>query len=162
MSLSVKLCCLTLPAMCSRYRIHQSEAVQIVTDAVGAKMTYLGQGSESVRDGGDKYAGLDRFGRVADVRWIKSGTDLERVRYGYDRVSNRRWRQNPVAATGQDEFYTDGVWERGPKCAIHLALPTYLTVILCRNNLNFTPKVRRSIVVKEQAPLHLVACLHRR
>jgi RHS repeat-associated protein len=34
----------------------------------------------------------------------------QRVKYGYDRASNRQWRQNTVAGTGQDEFYTyDGL-----------------------------------------------------
>ena len=33
-------------------------------------LTYVKQGSESDGDAGDKYTGLDRFGRVADQRWI--------------------------------------------------------------------------------------------
>lgn len=47
-------------------------------------------------DTGDIYAGLDRFGRVKDVRWRNtvSNTDLSRVEYGYDRASNRAWRAN--------------------------------------------------------------------
>ena len=66
-------------------------------------------------DGGDQYTGLDRFGRVIDQRWIKdsSGADLERVQYGFDRASNRVWRDNTVAdalTAKQDEFYTyDGL-----------------------------------------------------
>ena len=66
-------------------------------------------------DGGDQYTGLDRFGRVIDQRWIKdsSGDDLERVEYGFDRASNRVWRDNTVAdalTAKQDEFYTyDGL-----------------------------------------------------
>lgn len=46
-------------------------------------------------DTGDIYGGLDRFSRIKDVRWRKSGSDLSRVQYGYDRASNRTWRRNP-------------------------------------------------------------------
>ena len=54
----------------------------------------------------DPYAGLDRFGRVTDLRWwnTDSGSDLERVRYGYNKSNNRIWRQNPVVSTA-DELY---------------------------------------------------------
>jgi RHS repeat-associated protein len=78
------------------------------------KLTYIKQGSEPVGDGGDQYTGLDRFGRVIDQRWIKdsSGAALERVQYGFDRASNRVWRKNVVATTGQDEFYRyDGLYQ---------------------------------------------------
>ncbi|TWT73416.1 RHS repeat-associated core domain-containing protein [Allorhodopirellula solitaria] len=48
-------------------------------------------------DTGDIYSGLDRFGRVKDVRWrdVSADTDLSRIEYGYDRASNRTWRENP-------------------------------------------------------------------
>jgi len=79
-------------------------------------LTYIQQsGSPPVGDGGDQYTGLDRFGRVIDQRWIKdsSGADLERVEYGFDRASNRVWRDNTVAdalSAKQDEYYTyDGL-----------------------------------------------------
>ncbi len=44
----------------------------------------------------ETYAGLDRFGRVKDVRWrdLSAGIDLSRIEYGYDRASNRTWREN--------------------------------------------------------------------
>ena len=37
---------------------------------------------------GDICSGLDRFGRVQDVRWrdVSAGTDLSRVEDGYDRA----------------------------------------------------------------------------
>jgi len=80
------------------------------------KLTYIQQsGSPPVGDGGDQYTGLDRFGRVIDQRWIKdsTGADLERVEYGFDRASNRVWRDNTVAdalSANQDEYYTyDGL-----------------------------------------------------
>ncbi|MEP1644444.1 RHS repeat-associated core domain-containing protein, partial [Rhodopirellula bahusiensis] len=48
-------------------------------------------------DTGDIYSGLDRFGRVKDVRWrdVSAGSDLSRIEYGYDRASSRTWRENP-------------------------------------------------------------------
>ncbi len=72
----------------------------------GVELTYFTSGGSG--DAGDQYTGLDRFGRVIDQRWRKTSdnTDRERVKYGFDRVSNRIWRQNTVAGTGQDEFYT--------------------------------------------------------
>jgi RHS repeat-associated protein len=68
------------------------------------------------------YAGLDRFGRVVDHRWIgyASGSssssssggeiDVDRYKYGYDRAGNRTWRENVVAGAllspvHLDEFY---------------------------------------------------------
>jgi hypothetical protein len=47
---------------------------------------------------------LDRFGRVIDMPWKKGMTELARTEYGYDRNSNRTWRNSP--GTDQDEFYT--------------------------------------------------------
>jgi len=61
--------------------------------------------------GSDPYAGLDRFGRVIDLRWRNTAADqdVERVRHGYDLAGNRLWRECPVAtAAGHpgDELYT--------------------------------------------------------
>ncbi len=47
-----------------------------------AKTIALGSGS-------DPYSALDRFGRMIDLRWTKSTTNLVQLEYGYDRVSNR-------------------------------------------------------------------------
>ena len=57
-------------------------------------------------DTGDIYSGLDRFGRVKDLRWYNynSATDAVRIKHGYDRVSNRLWRQDPVAAANGKAF----------------------------------------------------------
>ncbi len=64
-------------------------------------------------DTGDIYSGLDRFGRVKDVRWHNTDTaaDLSRVQYGYNRASNRIWRKNPTDPNEQyDWLYTyDGL-----------------------------------------------------
>jgi RHS repeat-associated protein len=54
------------------------------------------------------FDGLDRFNRIIDHRWVSyaSGTtDLDRYKYGYDRNSNRQWKENDTA-TNLDEYYT--------------------------------------------------------
>jgi hypothetical protein len=67
--------------------------------------------------GDDSHAGFDRFGRVVNQKWEIQDADpanvLDQFKYGYDRASNRTWREvapdggNP---TGFDEFYTyDGL-----------------------------------------------------
>ena len=64
---------------------------------------------------GDIYTGLDLFGNVKDCRWYnyRSSTDVARLQYGYDEVSNRLWRADLVAQSlGQDfdELYSyDGL-----------------------------------------------------
>ncbi len=63
-------------------------------------------------DGDDQYTRLDRFGRVADQRWIKTSTSkaLERIPFGFDQAGNRQWRQNVLAGSGYDEYYAyDGL-----------------------------------------------------
>ena len=66
-------------------------------------------------DTGDIYAGLDRFGRIKDCRWRNTSedTDIVRLEYGYDRDSNRLWRQDDIARSlskNFDELYTyDGL-----------------------------------------------------
>lgn len=44
--------------------------------------------------GADPYDGLDRFGRIIDLRWTNYGssTDVDRLKYGYDRAGNRLYR----------------------------------------------------------------------
>ena len=76
------------------------------------KLTYIKQAGEPNGDGGDQYTGLDRFGRVVDQRWPQGSSELERVDYGFTPASNRQWRQNRVAANGQDEYYNyDGLYQ---------------------------------------------------
>ena len=58
-----------------------------------------------------EYAGFDRFGRVVDQRWYDYGASevRDQYRYGYDRASNRLYRENTLASA-KDEFYTyDGM-----------------------------------------------------
>ena len=54
------------------------------------------------------YTGLDRFGRVVNHPWINYGAtpdeDVARIQHGYDRNSNRLWRQNDVARALSKKF----------------------------------------------------------
>ena len=86
-------------------------------------------------DTGDIYSGFDRFGRVKDNRWYGYGAlaDVDRIKYGYDRSSNRIWRQNIVAdsiGSHFDELYSnDGInrlkdLERGTLDTQHSSLDT--------------------------------------
>ena len=90
--------------------------VQTTYPQPGIQYTLLGS-SGGNSPAGDIYWGLDMFGRIIDSRWYNTGTsaDIDRIKYGYDRASNRIWRQNPVAtAAGAqfDEFYTNDGLER--------------------------------------------------
>ena len=78
--------------------------------------TLLGS-SSGTSPAGDIYWGLDQFGRIIDSRWYKTTTsaDVDRIMYGYDRASNRIWRQNllaTAASTKFDEFYTNDGLQR--------------------------------------------------
>jgi RHS repeat-associated protein len=92
-----------------------SRVAQIDLDSFGvAAYTYAGLANFVIADylspavrwnlatgsGTNPYTGLDRFGRLIDCRWQRySGTvvDLARWEHGYDRASNRLWRQDDVA-----------------------------------------------------------------
>ncbi len=96
-----------------------------------AEYTYLGAGQIVKVDypqpdlrynlahgaGNDPHDGLDRFGRVVDLLWRDYGSsaDAVRIKHGYDRASNRLWRQDTVAAANSvdmDELYTyDGMYQ---------------------------------------------------
>ena len=61
-------------------------------------------------DAGDQYIGLDRFGRIADQRWVdssSSGVDLDRYQYGHDRNGNRLYEEN-LLDSSKSELYHDG------------------------------------------------------
>ena len=93
-----------------------STFVQTTYPEPSIQYTLLGSSSGN-SPAGDIYWGLDQFGRIIDSRWFNTGTtaDIDRIKYGYDRASNRIWRQNPVAtAAGAhfDEFYTNDGLQR--------------------------------------------------
>jgi RHS repeat-associated protein len=71
----------------------------------GVDLTYVA--ASGTGDAGDQYTGLDRFGRVLDVRWTKGASDLDRFVHTYDRNSNRLTR-DVLATSGPttlDEAY---------------------------------------------------------
>lgn len=77
----------------------------------GIDQTAINLTGESNGDAGDKYTGLDRFGRVVDQRWVvaANGVAVDRFQYGYDRNSYRTYRDNLVN-TAFGELYTyDGL-----------------------------------------------------
>ena len=70
------------------------------------KLDYFGGTSGS-------YAGFDRFDRVIDQKWYDYGASAVRDRYayGYDRASNRLYREN-TGPSGKDELYGyDGMYQ---------------------------------------------------
>jgi len=70
------------------------------------KYTLVGTAGGNDPDTGDIYRGLDRFGRIKDCYWYDYGssTDIDRIKYGYDRNGNRIWRENTVAASYGKHF----------------------------------------------------------
>ncbi len=85
-------------------RTHPNAFVQVGLDYVG----------EDNGEAGDPYIGLDRFGRVIDQRWIKSNdvdNPLDQFKYGYDRNSNRLYKDNWVTSgpgAAYDDLYHGG------------------------------------------------------
>jgi RHS repeat-associated protein len=77
----------------------------------GVDLMYIKQSGESNGDAGDQYTGLDRFGRVVDQRWIDTATGAatDRFQYGYDRDSNRTYRDNLVNAAFGEVYTYDGL-----------------------------------------------------
>ena len=63
---------------------------------------------------GDPYTSLDRFGRLTEVLCedASASAALDKFAYGYDRASNRTWRENLVLTSGEDEHYGyDGLYQ---------------------------------------------------
>jgi hypothetical protein len=60
------------------------------------------------------YAGFDAFDRVVDQKWLYAGSTVrDQYTYGYDRASNRKYRENAgPSASAKDEYYTyDGMYQ---------------------------------------------------
>ncbi|TVS19590.1 MAG: hypothetical protein EA424_07965, partial [Planctomycetaceae bacterium] len=57
------------------------------------------------------YAGFDRFDRVIDHLWYAYGAsaDRDRYTYGYDRASNRLYRENTITSARDELYGYDGV-----------------------------------------------------
>lgn len=92
-------------------------AVEVDYTEPNITYTLVGTAGGNDPDTGDIYHGLDRFGRVKDSYWYNYGTstDVDRIKYGYDRNGNRRYRENTVAtALGAyfDELYNHDLIDR--------------------------------------------------
>src|SRR5260370_18726783 len=76
----------------------------------GVNLTYVKQSGESNGDAGDRYTGLDRFGRVVDQRWLNTstGTATDETQYGYDRNGNVLYANNMVNASFSDLYHANG------------------------------------------------------
>lgn len=72
----------------------------------GTELTYI---ASSNGDAGDKYAGLDRFGRIVDQRWMTTSgsTDLDRFQYGYDRDGNPLYKNNTVQGSLSELYHAN-------------------------------------------------------
>ncbi|MCH8992618.1 MAG: RHS repeat-associated core domain-containing protein, partial [Acidobacteria bacterium] len=74
-----------------------------------AKTNYPQPGASSTMASGSSFSGFDRFGRVIELPWTKTTSgDLAQLKYGYDRASNRTYRENTVAdglGVHLDELY---------------------------------------------------------
>jgi RHS repeat-associated protein len=70
-------------------------------------LSYISNGA--VGDAGDKYVGLDRFGRVANQDWTANGSALDELTYTYDRDSNVIGMQNVLSSANSQYYAYDGL-----------------------------------------------------
>jgi RHS repeat-associated protein len=79
---------------------------------VNATLTLINPAA-AVGAAGDKYTGLDRFGRVADQRWVRTAgsttIDLDRFVYTYDRNGNPTSRSLPLNTAHNESYTYDGL-----------------------------------------------------
>jgi len=95
-------------------RVGLGRYVKIAYPQPGVEMSMIRPGGGSEGDSGDPYDGYDRFSRVQEMRWQNSstGTPIDAWQWGYNEASNRTWKKNLVAASGQDEAYGyDGLYQ---------------------------------------------------
>ncbi len=59
---------------------------------------------------GHAYSGFDHFGRVVDQKWVGGGGNVDQFKYGYDRNSNRTYRENVVAAAQTTPVHLDELY----------------------------------------------------
>lgn len=75
----------------------------------GSSLLFMKLAGESNGDAGDQYTGLDRFGRIAEIRWRKDdGASLDRIKYGYDRDGNRLYADNQDNNNFDELFHANG------------------------------------------------------
>ena len=94
----------------------------------GVNLTYITQ-TGSTGDAGDKYVGLDRFGRVVDQNWYNTNTSssVDEDQYGYDADGNVLYRENAVDAVFSQLYTYDSLnqlasYEEGTLNSGHTAI----------------------------------------
>src|SRR5262249_23622386 len=94
-------------------------------------LTYIQQTGDTsaITDGGDRYTGLDRFGRVIDQNWLKTttATSTDRFQYGYNADADVLYRQNLVDSVMSELYSYDNLhqltsFQRGTLNAAHTGL----------------------------------------
>ena len=93
-------------------RVGLGRFVTIAYPEPDVEMSMIRPGGGSEGDSGDPYDGFDRFNRVQQMRWqgTATGTPIDAWKWGFNEGSNRTWKKNLVAASGQDEAYVyDGL-----------------------------------------------------
>ena len=75
----------------------------------GVNETYIIPGGNT--DGGDQYTGLDRFGRVVEVRWVNVNTSTvtDDFLYSYDRDGNVLNATNALNSSFTEQYSYDGL-----------------------------------------------------
>ncbi len=102
----------------------------------GVNLTYVEQSGDSyaITDGGDQYAGLDRFGRVIDQNWVNAstGASVYRVQYGHDAGGNVLYQQNLVDAVFSELYSYDSLNQRNRFSKVCNPSGRYGDETLCR------------------------------
>jgi len=82
------------------------------TDGNGTELTYIHQAGDTLAggaggNGGDRYTGLDEFGRVVDQNWINTstGASTERLQYAYDADGNVLYKNDLVNGSSDSVLY---------------------------------------------------------
>ena len=80
-------------------------------DANGVALSYIQQPGDTLAggDGGDRYTGLDRFGRVIDQNYVNTSTGIstDRFQFAYDRNSNALYENNLLNSSFSELFHAN-------------------------------------------------------
>lgn len=84
--------------------------------ASDVELTYQDGSDGDDSDGGDKYTGLDRFGRLVETLWKKGSADQVRSKYGRNRFGGVVWRRDVEAHsqgvdTEDNYYWYDGLYQ---------------------------------------------------
>src|SRR5665213_811152 len=76
------------------------------------ELTYIQVSGDTLHgsDGGDRYTGLDRFGRVVDQYWLNTASSpaaIDRLQYGYDRDGNVLFEKNLLQSNFSELFHNN-------------------------------------------------------